>query len=333
MMALAPTDRLGHVLVTGGAGFIGSHVVEMLLGEGWQVTVLDNLSSGSLAHLPAAVPLWLADITSPAALRRLPEKGSIQAVVHCAGQTSVAVSMRCPQLDWAVNVWGTANVVVWAREMGVRHLVFLSSGGAIYGDSETPAREDAPARPKSFYGRHKLLAEMLVRSSGLSYAILRPANVYGPRQRYGGEGSVVTTFLHSLLRGRPLEVHGDGRQVRDFVYVDDVAAAVHLALLWPRNVTWNVATGRPTSILELASVLADLTGRPLEIHFGPPRPGDVRRSLLDPSALLATGRWGPPISLVEGLLRLLAGLPHQPPIRHARCPGCEKTQERRCTVC
>jgi UDP-glucose 4-epimerase len=293
-----------RVLVTGGAGFIGSHIVEALLAQGWEVEVLDDLSAGSPANLPPDVPLHRGDLRSTQALGRL--TGRFEAVIHCAGQTSVAVSVRRPDLDWQVNVLGTANLLLWAAAREAGRFVFLSSGGAIYGETPRPAREDCPPRPLSPYGRHKLLAEMLVRASGLPHAVLRPANVYGPRQRAGAEGGVVPTFLRRLFSGRELEVHGDGLQERDFVHVADVAAAAALALRWPRDVTWNVATGRAVTVLELAHLLGGLLGVEPRLRFLPPRPGDVRRSVLDPSRLLSTGRWGPPLPLEEGLRHLAA---------------------------
>jgi UDP-glucose 4-epimerase len=299
-----------RVLVTGGAGFIGSHIVEALLAQGWEVEVLDNLSAGSQANLLLGVPLHRGDVRSPQALGRL--KGRFEAVVHCAGQTSVAFSVHRPDLDWQVNVLGTANLLLWAAARKVSRFVFLSSGGAIYGKTPKPACEDNPPRPLSPYGRHKLLAEILVRASGLPHALLRPANVYGPRQRAGAEGGVVPIFLERLLVGRQLEVHGDGLQQRDFVHAADVAAAAALALRWPQDVTWNVATGRAVTVLELAHLLAGLLGLEPRLRFLPPRPGDVRRSVLDPSRLLSTGCWGPPLPLEEGLRILLAPL---------RCPS------------
>ncbi|HXG43028.1 MAG TPA: NAD-dependent epimerase/dehydratase family protein [Dehalococcoidia bacterium] len=295
-----------RVLVTGGAGFIGSHIVEALLAQGWEVEVLDDLSAGCPANLPPGVPLHRGDVCSPGDLGCLTAR--FEAVVHCAGQTSVGLSVRRPDLDWQVNVLGTANLVLWAAARGVGRFVFLSSGGAVYGETPRPAREACRPRPLSPYGRHKLLGEMLVRASGLPYAVLRPSNVYGPRQRAGAEGGVVAIFLQRMLSGHELEVYGDGLQERDFVHAADVAAAAALAVRWPQDVVWNVATGRAMTMLGLACLLGQVLGARPRLRFLPPRPGDVRRSVLDPSCLLSTGRWGPPLALEEGLQRLAAAL-------------------------
>lgn len=308
-MTRLDTERTagGRVLVTGGAGFIGSHVVEGFVATGWHVEILDNLSSGDTAGLPNTLPVHVADIRSEAEVQAVFAFGRFDAVVHCAAQTSVGRSMKEPALDRDVNVHGTAILLRAALLAGVSRFVYVSSGGAVYGETSSPAVEPTMPAPRSYYGLHKYAAEELIREAGISYAILRPSNVYGPRQRADAEGGVMSIFAQRLLAGQPLEIHGDGRQVRDFVYVTDVVSATIAALSTQEDVTWNVASGESTTIRELASAMASAIQRPLETHFGPPREGDVHQSLLSPAALMKTG-WGPPISLASGLRLMLAGL-------------------------
>ncbi len=294
----------GVVLVTGGAGFVGSHVVRKLLLRG-AVVVLDNLSTGKAANIPTGAEVHVGDVRSKADVCRVLREG-VTAIVHCAAQTSVARSMKDPETDWAINVAGTHQLVRLARRFGTGRFVFISSGGAVYGESPLPAEESDLPQPSSRYGLHKFAAEQIVRLESPSHAILRPANVYGPAQRTDVEGGVVAVFLDRLLTGEKLEVHGDGRQRRDFVYVDDVANAVQLALSWPSNVIWNVASGHSTSILELLRTLEELTDRQARVRWRPRRPGDVDVSQLSSKLLAATGGWGPPLDLRAGLMRLLA---------------------------
>ena len=295
-----------RALVTGGAGFVGSCVAKVLQDRGWQVEALDNLITGEVANVPIGVKLHVGDIQSDSDVRAVMRRAAFDAVVHCAAQTSVERSMRDPELDHAINVLGTRRLAAAAGEAGVGRFVFLSSGGAIYGETDQPADERAPLAPLSCYGQNKLMAEKEVQEAGLSYCILRLSNVYGPGQRSDPEGGVVAIFRERLLCGKPLEIHCGGEQVRDFVYVTDVAAAVVAALSIGRNVIWNVASGQATRIIDLAGVMAALVGSPLEVRRHPRRAGDVGRSLLSPAALLSTGLWGPPVALIDGLRLTLA---------------------------
>ena len=295
-----------RALVTGGAGFVGSCVTNVLQDSGWQVEVLDNLVTGEAANIPVGVKLHVGDIQSDSDIRAVMRGAPFDAIVHCAAQTSVERSMKDPELDHAINVLGTRRLAAAARRAGVGRFVFLSSGGAIYGETVQPADERALLAPLSCYGMNKLRAEKEVQEAGISYCILRPSNIYGPGQRSDPEGGVVAIFRERLLSGKPLEIHCGGEQVRDFVYVMDVAAAVVAALSIEGNVIWNVASGEATRIVDLASVMAALVGSPLEIHRRPRRAGDVGRSLLSPVTLLSTGLWGPPLSLIDGLRLTLA---------------------------
>jgi len=292
-------------LVTGGAGFIGSHVVETLLREGWRVTVVDDLSGGDRANLPAGVPFVACDIAGTA-LMPVCVDGRFDAVIHCAAQTSVPRSMAEPAFDRRVNLVGTENVLRCAKETGVGRVVFFSSGGAIYGDTAVRADETTLPAPLSPYGVHKLAAEGYVTLSGLSYAILRPANVYGPRQRAGTDGGVIATFVDRLSRGAALLINGDGEQVRDFVYVADVAAAVRSALVWECSGIWNVASGAETTVNALARHVGQALSVTPTIEYGPARAGDVYISRLSNERIIRESLWRPAYTLTQGLAAMVA---------------------------
>jgi UDP-glucose 4-epimerase len=292
------------ILITGGAGFVGSHLARTLLRQVQDVHVLDNLSTGTTANLPPGVTFHRADLRSDDDLRDVFRAASFGGVVHCAAQTSVARSMADPQLDYDVNVEGTRRLVGLAREHGVGRFVFISSGGAIYGEAVEPATEESPAAPLSHYGRNKLAAEAIVTAAGLSYAVLRPANIYGPGQRSDLEGGVIAVFTERVLAGQAMTVYGDGLQSRDFVHVADVVRAVQTALASQENVTWNVASGVSTTVLQLVSLLREVSESPVDVTFAEARPGDVRHSLLSAARLAATG-WGPPRDLRDGLRQLV----------------------------
>lgn len=294
-----------NVLVTGGAGFIGSHIVERLLRDGWRVSVVDDLSGGDRANLPVGVPLVVCDIADPALMSVFVE-GRFDAVIHCAAQTSVPHSVADPALDRQVNLVGTENVVRCAQATGVGRFVFFSSGGAVYGDTAVRADETTLPAPLSPYGVHKLAAEGYVGLSGLSYAILRPANVYGPRQRAGTDGGVIATFVDRLSRGESLHVNGDGEQVRDFVYVADVAAAVRSALAWDCSGIWNVASGAETTVNDLTRYVGQALGVEPIIEYGPARAGDVRISRLSNERITRQGGWRPDYTLAQGLAAMVS---------------------------
>ncbi len=303
------TGKGRHVLVTGGAGFIGSHVVDTLLADGWRVTVVDDLSGGERANVAPDATFITCDITAPE-LDAVFAAQAFDAVVHCAAQTSVPRSVADPAFDRHVNLVGTENVLACAKETGVRRVVFFSSGGAVYGDTETRATEETLPAPLSPYGAHKLAAESYVALSGLEYAILRPANVYGPRQRsHGGtDGAVIAVFMERIARGLPIVINGDGEQVRDFVYVADVAAAVRAALTWDRSGVWNIASGTDTTINRLAAMVGDALGVAPIIEYGPARAGDVRISRLSIEKIVRQGLWRPEYTLAQGLAAMVASM-------------------------
>ena len=266
------------ILVTGGAGFIGSHVVDALIRSGEKPVVLDNLVSGDQANLPRDAELVKVDVADPKIVDIISDLQP-DAVIHAAAQVSVAVSMQDPRLDLATNVAGTANVLAGAKAAGSSRFVFVSTGGGIYGESDGADEATLP-RPKSYYGAHKYLGERYVELSGSSYAIARLANVYGTRQRTNLEGGVVAIFTERLYRKQSILIHGSGEQRRDLVYVDDVVNAL-LSMVWSdQNGVWNVGTGRSTSVMEILWALEAQIGPAVEVRHGSPRPGDVNDSRL-----------------------------------------------------
>jgi UDP-glucose 4-epimerase len=293
------------VLVTGGAGFIGSHIVEALHTEGQPVHVLDNLITGQASNIPREVPLHVGDIRSNLAVAAALHEAQASVIVHCAAQTSVERSMNDPEFDRDVNDTGTQVLLDAAERASVHRFVFISSGGAIYGETAEPATEETPPSPRNFYGTHKLQAEECVRAAGLPFAILRPSNIYGPRQRRDAEGGVVAIFSERIAGRFPIEIHGDGRQVRDFLYVSDLVDAVKLAISRSEDVIWNVGSGTATTIRDVAVILGEHLGVTPQLIARPRRAGDVDKSLLSPALLASTGQWGPPIPLREGLQRLI----------------------------
>ncbi len=300
------------MVVTGGAGFIGSHLVEALVGEGFQVAVVDDLSRGREQWVCSQAELVVAPVQGEQAARFV-ESFRPQAVVHLAAQVSVPHSAEDPQADADVNVIGTIRVARACARAGTRRLVFISSA-AVYGSPLwLPVSEDHPLRPLSPYGVSKLAAEhytrVLAEQSGLEWCVLRYANVYGPRQDACSEAGVVAAFASAALSGRPLTVHGDGHQTRDFVYVGDAVEATLRALTvaGAGGHVLNVGTETEVSILELADAIwraAGRQGEALRVHT-PPRPGDVRRSVLACGEAARVLGFRASVSLAEGLSRTL----------------------------
>jgi UDP-glucose 4-epimerase len=293
------------VLVTGGAGFIGSHIADRLLADGHDVVVLDDLSTGHVEQVPARARFYQMDLSSPW-IDEMFKVERFDAVVHEAAQASVRRSVQDPVFDASVNVLGTVALLQASANHDVRRFLFASTGGAIYGDTDqTPTPEDAPAVPVSPYGSAKLASEIYLRTfhelHGLSYAALRYANVYGPRQDPHGEAGVVAIFSRRLLRHEPARINGDGKQTRDFVYVGDVADANARALESQAVGSFNVGTGIETDINQIFAILRDLAGsRQQEMH-GPSLPGEQRRSVVDPRKIGKVMGWQPKTSLEEGL--------------------------------
>lgn len=302
------------VLVTGGAGFIGSHIVDKLIARNCVVVVADDLSTGLAANVNPAARLLRLDIAKDD-LGPLFAAERFDGVIHLAAQTAVPKSVEAPDHDCAVNVLGTVNVLEASRRAGVKRVVF-SSTAAVYGAAAAvPIAETAALSPSSFYGLSKVTAENYFRLYrelfGLEYVILRYANVYGERQGDAGEGGVVSIFSRRLAAGQPLDIFGDGGQTRDFVYVGDVADANLQALVSPAaNAVYNISTGTEISVSDLAAVLAAVAGHEAVIRRLPPREGDIYRSCLDNSKGAEALSWQPQTPLRQGLastFRALAG--------------------------
>jgi UDP-glucose 4-epimerase len=293
--------------VTGGAGFIGSHVAEALVARGRRVVVIDDLSSGSRDNVPAGAELHVLDVRSPEAAELLVSCGAA-VLVHLAAQMDVRRSVADPVHDAGVNVLGSLNLLEAARRGGVERVVFASTGGAIYGEQERfPAPEEHPLRPVSPYGVAKLAVERYLYyyhvEHGLDAVCLRYANVYGERQSPHGEAGVVAIFAAHLLAGRTPTIHGDGLQTRDYIHVSDVARATVAACDLPGYRVYNVGTGVETSVVELYERLAAAAGRPQSARHGPGKPGEQRRSSIDASRLYAELGLPEPLGLAEGLRR------------------------------
>ncbi len=299
-----------RVLVTGGAGFIGSHIVEDLLRAGLEVAVVDNLSTGKRENVPKGAAFYEVDLRDREALEGVFRAFRPTHLSHQAAQASVKVSVEDPLLDFAVNLVGGMNLLELARKYGVEKLVFASTGGAIYGEvpEGEAAEETWPPRPKSPYAASKASFEHYLsaygQNYGLRWASLRYGNVYGPRQDPHGEAGVVAIFAERVLKGEPVTLYarktpGDEGCVRDYVYVGDVVAAHRLALLSLEGV-YNVGTGEGRTTLEVLRAVAEAAGRIPEVRPAPPRPGDLERSVLSPTKLMAHG-WRPRVDFQEGI--------------------------------
>ena len=303
-----------RALVTGGAGFIGSHLVDALIARGDEVVAVDDLSTGRRENLSAALAagatLVEASITDAAALDRVFAEHEPEAVFHLAAQIDVRRSVADPVYDLMLNVGGTIALLERARDRDRCRFRFASTGGAIYGEGdgrELPLDEAAERRPGAPYGQSKLAAEGYVslysRLYGLDAVSLRLGNVYGPRQDPHGEAGVVAIYYGAMLgRGEPI-VFGDGRQTRDYIYVDDVVAAFLSASLTPAGGTYNIGTGTETSVLELGQRIATSCGAHFEPRFAPARPGEVQRIAIDPGLARQALGWSAAHDLDRGLER------------------------------
>jgi UDP-glucose 4-epimerase len=294
-----------RVLVTGGAGFIGSHLADAFLQRGDTVLVVDDLSRGRAGRLNPVVTLHKRNVAAAPSPSAVIEESRPDLICHLAAQIDVRSSVDAPAEDAQVNVVGTVNVLASALSVGAR-VIFASSGGALYGrDAPIPSDEDVLPLPESPYGIAKYCAEQYIglynRLHDTRHSALRLANVYGPRQDPGGDAGVIPIFCGAALAGRELTVYGDGSQTRDYVYVGDVVRAFLAAADADRPGIWNVGTGTETSVLDLVRIIGGIAGRPLRPRLCPPRPGELARSVLDVSRADRELGWRASASLAQGI--------------------------------
>ena len=293
------------ILVTGGAGFIGSHIVDRYVEMGHRVVIVDDLSTGKLQYVNKAARFYHLSI-GDAAVEEVFQRERPQVVNHHAAQASVSVSVQRPVHDAEVNVLGTLHLIECAHRYGVEKFIFASTGGAIYGEPQhLPCEEDDPAQPLSPYGLSKHCGELYLdlyrRLYGLRSTVLRYGNVYGPRQDPHGEAGVIAIFAQQMISGKQPTIFGDGDQERDFVYVGDVVEANALALDRGAGRVYNIGTGKPTSVNRIFQLLKGIIQYPWRPAYAPPRPGEVYRIYLDPSRARRELGWEPRVELEEGL--------------------------------
>jgi UDP-glucose 4-epimerase len=305
------------ILVTGGAGFIGSHVVDAYIAAGHEVAILDDFSTGSDENVNREAEVFRLDIRNKEGVAAAVAAFGPDVVNHHAAQSEVPKSVADPGFDAMVNIVGGLNVLRASVDAGVGKFIFISSGGAIYGEPDViPADEDNPARPLSPYGTSKLSFEQYLatfhRTYGIEYTVLRYANIYGPRQDFKAEeGRVIAIFASRMLAGQPVTIDGDGEQARDMLHVADVAVANIAALQRGADGIYNIGTGIPVTINELFRKLKLLIEYKLEPRFGPARKGDVYRIALDNTRARLDLGWEPKLTLEEGLEQTVAYFRHQ----------------------
>ncbi|BAL81651.1 SDR family oxidoreductase [Caldisericum exile] len=298
-----------RILVTGGAGFIGSNVVDAFVEKGFEVGVLDNLSTGKEKNINPKAKFYNVDLRDFSSLEKVFVDFKPEIVDHHAAQIDVRKSVKDPSFDAEVNIIGSINLFDLAVKYGVRRIIFASTGGALYGEPKVlPANEDTPIKPLSPYGVSKYCMENYLnyfkRLHGIERVILRYANVYGPRQDPLGEAGVIAIFTGRILEGKPVTIFGDGTQTRDFIYVEDVVSANLLALDGVEG-TYNIGTGNETSVNEIVQVFEKVLRRKVEVEYAKPRPGEVYRIALDYTRAKQSLGFEPKYTLEEGIKKTI----------------------------
>jgi UDP-glucose 4-epimerase len=298
-----------RILVTGGAGFIGSNVVDALVKDGHEVTVLDNLSTGKEENINPEVKFYNVDLLDLESLELAFREFKPDVVNHHAAQIDVRKSVEDPAFDAEINIIGSINLFELSINYGVRRIIFSSTGGALYGELEKlPATEDTPIEPLSPYGVSKYCVENYLnyfkRLYGIERVILRYANVYGPRQDPLGEAGVVAIFTGKILKGEKPVIYGDGTQTRDYIFVEDVVKANVLALEGKEGI-YNIGTGKETSVNELVEIFSKVLGREIKSEYAPPRKGEVSRISLDADMAKKELSFVPKYSLPEGIRKTI----------------------------
>src|SRR6202521_508672 len=314
---------MSKILVTGGAGFIGSHVADLFLAKRWEVTIVDDFSSGKRENVPGGAKLHEISVNSPELVRLVTEQ-NFDVIAHLAAQMDVRKSVADPLFDATVNIVGTLNLMEALRAAGSgARVVFTSTGGVLYGDFNTPPNyETYPKDPESPYAIAKLSVEYYLayygRVHNMDSAALRFGNVYGPRQDPHGEAGVVAIFCGRILSNQPLTIFGDGRQTRDYVYVGDVARAMYLAATEPLPPkarldarAFNIGTGKGTSVIEIAQLLQEVAGSKVSVEFAPHRPGEQQQSFVNADKARELLGWTPQVGLPDGLAMTFAWFEHR----------------------
>ncbi|MDO8526353.1 MAG: NAD-dependent epimerase/dehydratase family protein [Deltaproteobacteria bacterium] len=299
------------ILITGGAGFIGSNVAEAYLNAGHKVVIVDNLSTGKRENVPAKARFYQADICDASALEKIFDEEKVEIVNHLAAQADVRISVSNPGQDARVNIIGGLNLLELCQKRQVSKIIYSGTGGALYGETlQNSPTEDFSVDPFSHYGVSKYALELYIRLYAhlykLNYTILRYANVYGPRQNPFGEAGVVAIYIHSMLENKSPLIFGDGKQLRDYVYVGDVAQANLKALDCPPDKTINIGSGVTTSVNTLFEILKKETGFKGQPQYEPKRAGEIQKSSLDASLAKKILGWKPTVSIKEGLQKTLA---------------------------
>lgn len=297
------------ILVTGGAGFIGSNLVDELIKLGHKVTVIDNLATGKKEYINKKAKFYQADICNKKKIEEIFKKENFTYVFHLAAQIDVRISVANPEFDNKINVLGGLNILENCRKYKVKKIFFSSTGGAIYREGEILADEESKADPISPYGIHKLTFEKYLyyyyKVYGLKFIALRLANIYGPRQYKGGEAGVIAIFTDQAVNGKIVTINGDGKQTRDYVYIGDVVSAFIKSLNSSYNGELNISTGVETNLLEIINLIEKSLARKIKYQFGQAKEGELRRSCLSYKKAKKILTWSPKIKVREGIMRTI----------------------------